>query len=96
MAQVSGATEDEEVLCSRARQAESGTGRHLVFVVRLKDNQDDSYKDQQKPCRIKKPLQEVMVHFTWVDECFDSGFSTQDPFSVSAGGEVTRGGEDTS
>lgn len=37
-----------------------------------------------------------MLHFTWVDECFDSGFSTQDPFSVWAGGEVSWGGEDTS
>lgn len=63
-------------------QAESGTSLLLVFVIRLKDNRADLYKDQQKALGNKETLQEVMVYFTWVDECFDSGFSTQDPFSV--------------
>lgn len=45
-------------LCSRAQQAESGAGRHLVFVVRLKNNRVHSYKDQQKACGIKKPFME--------------------------------------
>lgn len=63
-------------------QAESGTGRLLVFVIRLKDNRADSYKDQQKALGNKETFQELMVPFTWVDECFDSGFSTQDPLSV--------------